>query len=85
MLKLNALLINSYQSNEYVNKETKAVTPSKNKFQLLIEKPMKNGSIKKELIDLSVKDAVYQKHKDSIGKTIEVDVGYFGQCTFFGI
>ncbi|WP_415398430.1 hypothetical protein [Sulfurimonas sp. CS5] len=47
---------------------------------------MKNGTTKQELIDLSVKDEVYNKYKDSIGKTIEVDVGYFGQnITFFGI
>lgn len=85
MLRLNALLINRYQSNEYVNKETKAVTPSKYKLQLLVETPMRNGSIRKELIDLTVKEAVYHQHKDSIGKTIEVDVGYFGNCTFYGV
>jgi hypothetical protein len=41
--------------------------------------------MKQELQDISVKDDVYLKHKDSIGKTIEIDVGYFGQITFFGI
>ena len=46
---------------------------------------MRNGGVKQELHDLTVKDEVYNKHKDSIGKTIEVDVGYFGQITFFGI
>lgn len=86
MLKLVATLHNVYQTDSYMNRETKVETPSRNKFQLMVQKPTKNGSIKQELIDLSVKDEVYSKYKDSVGKTIEVDVGYFGQnITFFGI
>jgi len=85
MLKLNAMLLNLYKTDEYTNKDTGVTTPPKNKFQLLVEKQMKNGSIKKELIDLSVNNEVYLRHKDSINKKIEVDVSYFGNCTFFGI
>jgi hypothetical protein len=85
MLKLSATLLNVYQTNEYTNANTGEVTPSKNKFQLLVKKPMKNGSMKQELHDITVKEDVYLKHKDSIGKTVEIEVGYFGQCTFFGI
>lgn len=86
MLKLSAVLINTYKSSDYKNKETGVTTEGRNKLQLLVETPMKNGSIKKELIDLSVKPEVYLKHKDAIGKTIEVNVGYFGtNITFFGI
>ena len=85
MLKLSAVLLNTYKSDEYTNKDSGITTPSKNRFQMLIKKPMRNGSVKQELHDLTVKDEVYNKHKDSVGKTIEVDVGYFGQITFFGI
>jgi len=85
MLKLNAVLLNTYKSDEYSNKETGVVTPQKNRFQMLIKKPMKNGTMKQELQDITVKDEVYNKYKDSIGKTIEIDVGYFGQITFFGL
>lgn len=86
MLKLSAVLINLFKTDEYVNKETGAITVPKKKFQLMVEKHMKNGTTKKELLDISVKDEVYLKHKDSVGKTIEIDVGYFGQnITFFGI
>jgi hypothetical protein len=86
MIKLSAVLINIFKTDEYTNKETGAVTAPKKKFQLMVEKHMKNGTTKKELLDISVKDEVYLKHKDSIGKTIEIDVGYFGQgITFFGI
>jgi len=52
---------------------------------MLIKKQMKNGTIKQELQDISVKEDVFLKHKDSINKTIEIDVGFFGQITFFGI
>jgi len=85
MLKLSAVLLNTYKSDEYKNSNTGEVTPSKNRFQMLIKKSMKNGTIKQELQDITVKDEVYNKYKDSIGKTIEIDVGYFGQITFFGI
>jgi hypothetical protein len=86
MLKLSAVLLNTFKTDEYTNKDTGATTPSRSKLQLLIKKPTKNGSVRQELIDISVKDEVYNKHKDSIGKTIEIDVGYFGQgITFFGI
>lgn len=86
MLKLVAILNNVYRTDSYTNRETNVETPSRNKFQLMVKKPMKNGSIKQELIDITVKDEVYNRHKDSIGKTIEIDVGYFGQgITFFGI
>jgi len=85
MLKLSAVLLNTYKSDEYTNKESGVVTPSRSKLQLLIKKPTKNGSIKQELIDITVSSEVFETHKNSIGKTIEIDVGYFGQITFFGI
>ena len=85
MLKLSAVLLNTYKSDEYTNKESGAITPSRSKLQLLIKKPTKNGSIKQELIDITVSNEVFETHKNAIGKTIEIDVGYFGQITFFGI
>jgi len=85
MLKLSAVLLNTYKSDEYTNKETGVTIPSKNRFQMLIKKPMKNGTIKQELQDITVKEEVYNKYKDSVRKTIEIDVGYFGNITFFGI
>ena len=85
MLKLNAVLLNTFKTDEYTNKETGVITPSRSKLQLLIKKPTKNGSVKQELIDITVSNEVFETHKNSIGKTIEIDVGYFGQITFFGI
>jgi hypothetical protein len=86
MLKLSAQLLNAYKSDSYTNPTTNITTPSKCKFQLIIKKPMKNGTIRQELHDITVKEEVYIKHKESIGKTIEIDVAYFGKdITFFGI
>lgn len=86
MLKLSAQLLNAYKSDEYTHPTTNVTTPSKCKFQLIVKKPMKNGTIRQELHDITVKPEVYEQHKNSIGKTIEIDVGYFGRdITFFGI
>jgi len=44
MLKLSAVLLNTYKSDEYTNKDSGIITPSKNRFQMLIKKQMKNGT-----------------------------------------
>jgi len=85
MLKLRAVLLNTYKSDDFTNKETGAVTKGRQKLQLLLEKPLKNGGIKKELIDISIPEEKVSKYLGMDGKQIEVDVSYFGQCTFFGI
>lgn len=85
MLKLKAVLLNTYKSNDFTDKETGAITKGRNKVQLLIEKPLKNGGVKKELIDLSIPEDKLSKYLGMEGKQVEVDVSYFGQCTFFGI
>lgn len=85
MLKLKAFLENIYKSDDFINKETGVVTKGRQKLQVLIEKPLKNGGIKKELIDISIPEEKVSKYLGMEGKQIEVDVSYFGQCTFFGI
>lgn len=85
MLKLKAFLENIYKSDDFTNKETGVVTKGRQKLQVLIEKPLKNGGIKKELIDISIPEEKVSKYLGMEGKQIEVDVSYFGQCTFFGI
>lgn len=85
MLKLKAVLLNTYKSNDFTDKETGVTTKGRNKLQLLIEKPLKNGGIKKELIDLSIPEEKLSKYLGMENKQVEVDVSYFGTCTFFGI
>lgn len=85
MLKLKAVLLNTYKSNDFTNKDTGVTTIGRNKIQLLIEKPLKNGGVKKELIDLSIPEEKLSKYLGMEGKQVEVDVSYFGDCKFFGI
>lgn len=86
MLKISLLAIATYKTDPYTNPNTGVETPSKNRIQGLLEKTMKNGSVKKELLDITVKEEVFNKHQNSIGKTIELEVGYFAKdITFFGI
>ena len=85
MLKLKAVLINTYKSNDYTDKETGVTTKGRNKLQLLIEKPLKNGDTKNELLDLSIPEEKFSKYAGMEGKQVEVEVSYFGNITFFGI
>lgn len=81
-LKLRGVLIGQYQTT-FVDKET-SVPIIKQRIQVLIEKTVKNGS-KSELVDLTIPAEKASKYVGMEGKQIEVDVSYFGQCTFFGI
>lgn len=81
-LKLKGTLIGQYQS-KYTDKET-SIPVVKQRIQVLIEKTVKNGS-KSELVDLTIPAEKASKYAGMEGKQIEVDVSYFGQCTFLGI
>lgn len=85
MLILKAILSNKYKSDDFTDKTSGAITKGRNKIQLLIEKPLKNGGVKKELIDLSIPEEKLSKYLGMEGKQVEVDVSYFGDCKFFGI
>lgn len=81
-LKLRGVLIGQYQTT-FIDKET-SVPVVKQRIQVLIEKTVKTGS-KSELVDLTIPAEKASKYVGMEGKQIEVDVSYFGQCTFFGI
>lgn len=81
-LKLIGKLTGKYEST-YVDKET-SIPVVKHRIQVLIEKTVKNGS-KSELVDLAIPADKVSKYIGMEGKQVEVDVSYFGQCTFFGI
>lgn len=85
MLKLKAVLINTYKSNDFTNKETGVTTKGRNKLQVLIDKPLKSGDTKKELLDLSIPEEKFSKYLGMEGKAVDVEVSYFGDCKFFGI
>jgi hypothetical protein len=84
MLKLSGTLIGAYKSNDFT-KESGEVVKGKGKLQLMLDRVLKDGSIKKELIDISVPLGKYEAYRKEIGKSVEVDVEYFGKATFYGV
>lgn len=47
------------------------------KIQLIGDTHMKDGQVKKEMLTLSVPNTVYNKLKDSVGKTVTLPVSFF--------
>jgi hypothetical protein len=84
MLKLSGTLIGAYKSNDFT-KESGEVVKGKGKLQIMLDRALKDGSIKKELIDISVPLGKYEAYRKEIGKSVEVDVEYFGKATFYGV
>lgn len=87
MLTLKATLLNIYTSNPYSNPETgEVISQAKVKLQLMTNRKMKNGSIKQELIDITVPTEKLPLYENKIGKDVDVAVGIISkQYTFYGI
>jgi len=86
MVQITAVLLSIYKSNDFVNKQTNEVTEGKNKIQLLSVRKMKNGSEKKELLDISIPSHKVNLYKDKVGKEVTVEVGIIAKdYKFYGI
>ena len=81
-IKITGVLIGQYESS-YTDKDT-GTPVNKKRIQVLIEKSVKNGK-RSELLDLTIPAEKAAKYVGMEGKQVEVDVSYFGQCTFFGV
>ena len=81
-MKIKGVLIGQYESS-YTDKET-GTPVQKKRIQVLIEKSVKNGT-KSELLDLTIPSEKAAKYQGMEGKQVEVEVSYFGQCTFYGV
>ena len=84
MLTIKGTLLNIFNTNEYTTPEGKVI-PSKTKLQLLTKTPLKNGSTKNELVDLSIPIEKVPKYKGKENTEVEVDVALIGKCTFYGV
>lgn len=84
MLKLSGTLIGAYKGSDFT-KESGEVVKGKGKLQLMLDRALKDGSIKKELIDISVPMEKYETYRKELGKSVEVNVEYFGKATFYGV
>lgn len=85
MVKISATLLNVYTSNDFTNKETGEIIKGKNKLQLLLETPLKNGGSRKELMDLSIPSEKVKLYKGKENEVVEVDVATVGKAIFYGI
>lgn len=85
MIKISATLLNVYTSNDYTNRETGEVIKGKNKLQLLLETPLKNGGSRKELMDISIPADKVKLYKGQENQIVEVDVATVGKVIFYGI
>lgn len=85
MIKISATLLNVYTSNDFTNKETGEIVKGKNKLQLLLETPLKNGGSRKELMDISIPPEKVKLYKGKENEIVEVEVATVGKTIFYGI
>lgn len=85
MIKISAMLLNVYIGNDFTDKETGQIIKGKNKLQLLLETPLKNGGSRKELMDLSIPSEKVKLYKGKENEVVEVDVATVGKAIFYGI
>ncbi|OHE10698.1 MAG: hypothetical protein A2513_09590 [Sulfurimonas sp. RIFOXYD12_FULL_33_39] len=85
MLTIKAKMLHLFKSADYTNRETGEVTLGKNKLQLLMETPLKNGGFKNELLDISIPPEKVHLYKDKENEEVEVEVALIGKATFYGI
>ena len=85
MIKISAVLLNVFTSNDYTNRETGEVIKGKNKVQLLLETPLKNGGSRKELMDISIPVEKVKLYKGKENEVVEVEVATVGKAIFYGI
>lgn len=85
MLTIKAKLLHVFKSADYTNRDTGEITLGKNKLQLLMEIPLRDGGFKNELLDISIPPQKVSLYKDKEGEEVEVEVAVIGKATFYGI
>jgi hypothetical protein len=85
MLTIKARLLHLFKSADYTNRDTGEITLGKNKLQLLMEIPLRNGGFKNELLDISIPPEKVHLYKDKENEEVEVEVALIGKATFYGI
>lgn len=73
MLKLTGLLIGLYKTNSFTKEDGSVVQP-KTKCQVMVQVPLKDGTKKSELLDISIPEHKASGIRDKINKEITLDV-----------
>lgn len=74
-----------YKKPDFIDKETGDKTIGKYVLQIMVETELSNGSIKREIQDISIPDDQLEKYKSQIGKEVQVKCRYMSksQVSFF--
>jgi len=84
MIKLQGTLINFIERSTY--KGENGEVPTKAKLQILVENKRANGSLVKDLHNISIPDEKIPMYRDKISKDVTVDVGIISKSySFYGI
>ena len=78
-------LMSMYKKPDFKDKETGEVSVGKNVLQILVESELSNGSLKRDMQDISIPDNRLQEFEDQIGKTVQVRCDYVAksQVSFY--
>lgn len=74
-----------YKKNDYKDKETGEVSQGKYKLELVIDNELQNGSVKHEMLDITIPDGRVKEYETQIGKKVQVkcDIMSKGQISFY--
>jgi hypothetical protein len=80
-------LFNVFKRDDYENKKTGEVTRGKRYVQIKVEREQKNGSIKHDILDISLDYDDNKKYEEMIGKVVQIPCGVIadGKVTFYGV
>lgn len=82
---IEGMLLSIYKSNDFKDKETGEISHGKNKLQMVLESELQNGSVKNEMLDISIPDNRVKEFETQVGKKVQVkcDIMSKGQISFY--
>ncbi|MDO9303851.1 MAG: hypothetical protein Q7T77_00845 [Sulfuricurvum sp.] len=82
---IEGMLLSIYKSNDFKDKETGEVSHGKHKLQMVLESELQNGSVKNEMLDISIPDNRVKEFETQVGKKVQVkcDIMSKGQISFY--
>ena len=78
-------LMSMYKKPDFKDKETGEVSVGKNVLQILVESELSNGSLKRDMQDISIPDNRLKEFEEQVGKTVQVKCDYVAksQVSFY--
>ena len=76
MFLFKGVLFNVYKKNDFKDKETGEVKEGKTTLQVINEYHLQNGSIKKDILEVSIDPKLVSNFEDKVGKNIEIPIKF---------